>query len=67
MHGPGYVWVAIGPTFYNGRLIADARGPDEMGCSVEELIEASRGYFVLNYYVFSQTDTQTVSGQVRNI
>lgn len=64
MFGPGYVWVVFGPLLYNGLVIADAESPDVMGCTKEQLVEASSGFFVLNYYVISQTDTPTVSGQV---
>lgn len=62
MYGAGYVWIVIGPSMMFGHLIFDAT--DDMSCTVAELKEASDGYFVLNYYVVSRSDTVTISGKV---
>ena len=62
MYGSGYVWIVIGPSMIFGHLIFDA--PNNMSCSLAELEEASKGYFVLSYYVVSKEETVTISGQV---
>lgn len=66
MYGSGYVWIVSGATMYGGDLIGNAEGPDVMGCTQEELITASWGHSVVNFYTVSKTDAPTPSGKVRS-
>lgn len=66
MYGSGYVWIVTGITMYGGPLVQEAGGPDVMGCTQDELITASWGHFVVDFYTVSKTDTPIPSGEVRS-
>lgn len=64
LYGNGYVWVISGPTLFNSKIVGDAV-ESEMSCTMEELIRASSGHFLVSYKYVSNSREPTVSGKVR--
>jgi len=64
MYGSGYVWMVTGATMYGGSIIQDVVSAEVMGCTTSQLIDASWGSFLVDFYTVSRDDDPTISGKV---
>ena len=62
MYGGSHVWILSGPTIYD-EWINNVK-VDELSCSMEQLIEATQGFFTTGYVRESEPSQITISGQV---
>ncbi|XP_053381997.1 gamma-aminobutyric acid type B receptor subunit 2-like [Mercenaria mercenaria] len=61
MYGNSHVWILSGPTVYRGWI--DKANIEGTGCSKEEIIKATQGYFTNEYLRLRTSAESTVSGQ----
>ncbi|XP_060557326.1 gamma-aminobutyric acid type B receptor subunit 2-like [Ruditapes philippinarum] len=61
MYGHSHVWILTGPTMFKGWI--DNANFDKIGCTKEQLIKATQGYFTTDYQRDGDSTKTTVSGQ----
>ncbi|XP_053381960.1 gamma-aminobutyric acid type B receptor subunit 1-like [Mercenaria mercenaria] len=61
MYGDSYVWILSGPALFDGWI--DVANTTEMGCTKEELIEATQGHFTLDHLRESMSTEPCISGK----
>ena len=65
LYGSNHVWILAGPIVYENWI---GRNKDAdasvMGCTYDQLIEATNGHFTLNYARIDAQNPKTISDQV---
>lgn len=62
LYGSSYVWILAAPTLHQGWLT-----PEDTDCTMEELLQATEGYFTLHNLIMSTSEEPTITGKVSRL